>query len=138
VDAPRDGIGKRGLAVLASPEQREALEVDLTLRGVPADLGVMPVGRIGALWQQLVRDAHSATARAAGGDGFSHGEHLLFLAVDELRVANWLRTKDGVKGRNRPPRLSPLARPAGRRSGRTDRAPHEVAALLARYGPARP
>lgn len=92
--------------------------------------------RIGQLHAALAADPRSVTAQAAGGDGYSRVEHLLFLAVDELRTATWLRTKDGAKGRNRPKKLSPLARPAGRRTGRTDRSPSEVAELLARYGPA--
>jgi hypothetical protein len=59
---------------------------------------------------------------------------LLALAVDELRVANWQRSKDGHHGRNRPKPISPMAQ-RGRRWGRTDRSPVEVAAVLARYGP---
>jgi hypothetical protein len=73
-----------------------------------------------------------------GGDGRNASEHLLFLAVDELRTANWQRTKDGQKGRNRPKPISPLATKPGIRTGRTDRSPAEVQQLLARYGPARP
>lgn len=94
------------------------------------------MGRIGSLYEALLEDPRSTTARAAGGDGYTTTDHLLFLVVDELRIGNWLRTKDGQKGRNRPRRVSPLARPAGKRTGRTDRSPAEVAALLARYGPA--
>ncbi|WP_049566890.1 DUF5361 domain-containing protein [Streptomyces sp. SBT349] len=98
----------------------------------------MPLGRIGALYEQLLHDPHSATARAAGGDGYSRSEHLLFLVVDELRLATWLRTKDGAKGRNRPKRISPLAKPEGTRHGSIPqgRTPAEVRALLARHGPA--
>lgn len=77
------------------------------------------------------------TARLLGGDGRELAEHLLYLAVDELRTANWQRTKDGQKGRNRPRPISPLATKPGVRTGRTDRSPAEVQALLARYGPAR-
>ncbi|MDX3555279.1 DUF5361 domain-containing protein [Streptomyces europaeiscabiei] len=72
-----------------------------------------------------------------GGDGRTAADHLLFLAVDELRTANWQRTKDGQKGRNRPKPISPLATKPGIRTGRTDRSPREVQALLARYGAAR-
>lgn len=98
----------------------------------------MPLGRIGALWEQLLRDPHSATARAAGGDGYSRTEHLLFLAVDELRLGNWMRSKDGARGRNRPRRISPLAQPDTTRHGRVPdgRTPTEVRALLARHGAA--
>lgn len=98
----------------------------------------MPVSRIGALAEALSRDPHSAIARACGGDGYTLTEHLLFLALDELRLGNWLRTKDGAKGRNRPKRLSPLAKPQGTRHGSVPagRTPTEVRQLLARYGPA--
>lgn len=54
--------------------------------------------------------------------------------MDELRLANWQRTKDGAKNRNRPKPVSPLAR-RGRRIGRTTRPAGEVAAMLRRYGP---
>lgn len=78
------------------------------------------------------------TAQVLGGDGRTLAEHLLYLVVDEARTANWQRTKDGQKGRKRPKPISPLATKPGIRTGRTDRSPAEVQALLARYGPARP
>lgn len=94
--------------------------------------------RIGNLYAALLADARSITAQAAGGDGYTTADHLMFLVVDELRTANWQRTKDGAKGRNRPKPLSPLAKKRGpEKTGRTDRSPSEVVALLARYGPAR-
>ena len=73
-----------------------------------------------------------------GGDGFSLVEHLLFLVVDELRVANWQRSKDGSKGRRKPKRISPLAQGEERSEsyGNTEgREPEEVASMLARFGP---
>lgn len=54
---------------------------------------------------------------------------------DQLAVANWQRSKDGAKGRNRPKPISPLAKQSGKRYGRTDRSPDEVKAHLARFGP---
>ena len=33
------------------------------------------------------------------------------LVLDELRTANWMRSKDGAKGRNRPKPVSPLKAP---------------------------
>lgn len=92
--------------------------------------------RIGNLYAALLADPRSITAQNAGGDGYTTADHLMFLVVDELRTANWQRTKDGAKGRNRPKPLSPLAKKPGKKIGRTDRSPSEVAALLARYGPA--
>jgi len=74
------------------------------------------------------------TAQAAGADGWSRTDHLLAMAVDALRIANWQR---GKKGQKRPKPISPLARGKGKRIGRTDRTPAEVAALLARIGPGR-
>ena len=79
-------------------------------------------------------DPRSVTSRAAGGDGYTTTDHLLFLAVDELRTSNWMRTKDGAKGRNRPKPISPLATPRGKRTGQTDKAPAEVIAVLSRIG----
>jgi len=54
------------------------------------------------------------------------------MAVDDLRTANWQRA--GKKRRKRPKPISPLAN-KGKRTGRTDRSPAEVAAYLARIGP---
>lgn len=76
------------------------------------------------------------TAQLLGGDGRTVADHLAFLHLDELRVANWQRSKDGQKNRNKPKPVSPLAQKPGIRTGRTDRTPGEVQRLLARYGPA--
>jgi len=94
----------------------------------------MPVGTLGAAARALLADRGSLTARAAGGDGYTLVEHLLMLILDELRVANWQRSKHGQKGTNRPQRVSPLARKPGVRYGRTDRPPEQVAAYLASIG----
>jgi hypothetical protein len=85
----------------------------------------------------LCEDPRSLTAQVAGSDGYTLTDHLLFLVVDDLRTANWQRSKDGVKGRNRPKPVSPLARPRGIRTGHTNRPPSEVIEVLARLGPAR-
>lgn len=95
----------------------------------------MPAGMVGAAARSLLADPASQLARAAGGDGYTLVEHLLMLVLDELRVANWQRSKHGQKGTNRPQQVSPLARKPGTRYGRTDRSPQEVAAYLASIGP---
>jgi hypothetical protein len=82
-------------------------------------------------------DPTSVTSRVLGGDGRTALEHLLFLTVDDLRVANWQRTKDAQRGRNRPKPISPLAKKPGVHTGRTDKTPGEVQRMLVRYGPAR-
>lgn len=76
----------------------------------------------------------SLTAQAHGSDGWTRVEHLLALIVDQLAIANWQRSKDGRKNRNRPKPISPLNR-TGTRFGKTDRDPDEVAAFLASIGP---
>lgn len=91
----------------------------------------MTLGRISGLAEALRHDPRSVTARAAGGDGYTTTDHLLFLTVDELRVSNWMRTKAGQKGRGRPKPISPLAHQPGKRTGRTDLAPRTVQKLLA-------
>lgn len=77
-------------------------------------------------------DPASLTAQSLGADGWTRLEHLLALAVDELRTANWQRTKDGAKNRNRPKPISPLKKAPGKQIGKTDRSPAEVAAYLQR------
>lgn len=54
--------------------------------------------------------AGSAVARAVHGDAaqWSLSDQLLASAVDALHVANWQRSEDGAKGRNRP---RPIPRP---------------------------
>ena len=64
---------------------------------------------MGACVQALEREPTSQLARHLGSDGYSLTEHLLFLIIDELRLANWLQSKDGQRNRNRPERISPLA-----------------------------
>lgn len=95
----------------------------------------LDIGLIGAATRALLGDPTTLTAQAAGGDGWSRTDHLLALIVDELRVANWQRSKDGARNRNRPKRISPLTKKPGRRYGRTSRTPEEVAAYLQRLNP---
>lgn len=90
----------------------------------------------------LIIDALLATPgtclhRAAGGDTWTLTDHLLALVHDQLAIANWQRSKDGSKGRNRPKPVSPLAKQRGGsiRHGRTDQSPEQVKALLATRGP---
>jgi hypothetical protein len=84
----------------------------------------------------LLHDPTSQTAREAGGDGHSLTEHLLFLIVDELRLANWLSSKDGQDNRNRPDPISPLAPPRARLGLVPDGVTQEqVLDLLAGLGP---
>lgn len=99
----------------------------------------MPAGMLGGAAHALAHDPHSLMARALGGDGYSLTEHLLLLVLDELRIANWQRSKDGQKNRRRPKRVSPLAQQPGQQYGSVpeDKAPSEVAGMLARYGPQR-
>lgn len=88
--------------------------------------------QLSAAAEALEADPLTLTARAAGGDGWTRSEHLLCLVLDELRIANWQRSKDGSKNRNRPKSMSPLRRDPGKRIGKTDRSPGEVAAYLKR------
>jgi hypothetical protein len=65
------------------------------------------------------------------------------LLLDTLRVANWQRSVDGSKGRNRPRPVSPLVRAAGETTyGGAKRAPAtsraQALALLDRIGPQAP
>jgi hypothetical protein len=136
VGSARRQAGKSGIAVICTPRLREALAVDLLLRGSPVEPETLTVGRIAALHEALLHDPASVTAQVSGGDGHTRDQHLLFLAVDELRTANWQRTKDGQKNRNRPKPFSPLAKKPGKRTGRTDRDPAAVMRLLKKVGAA--
>jgi len=73
--------------------------------------------------------------REIAGDEWSRGDHLLALIHDQLALANWQRTKDGRKGRNRPKPISPLTKKQGTRYGSTDKSPDEVIDFLRRLNP---
>jgi hypothetical protein len=137
VGGARRAVGKSGLAVVCSPDAAEALTLDLILNGAPSHLDAYPLGRISGLHEAYLHRPGSVTAQTSGGDGIDRTDHLLYLAVDELRASNWMRSKDGSKNRNRPKPLSPLAKKPGLRTGRTDKSPAEVMAVLAKIGSAR-
>ena len=54
----------------------------------------------------------------AGTDGWTTTDYLLADVIDGIKFLIWLRTEDGVKGRNRP---QPYARPGVVVSSATDR-----------------
>lgn len=94
-------------------------------------------GRPRLTWRELAvyvkQLPSSARTRVAQGDKdglWGLGEHFLALAIDELRVANWQRSNEGVKpGRqSRAPR--PIERP-GMKRGRDKNSPERVAKRLA-------
>jgi hypothetical protein len=64
--------------------------------------------RLLILVERLPQD--SATTRAIQGEdaAWSLADHLMAAAVDALNIANWQRSEDGSKGRNRP---RPIPRP---------------------------
>jgi hypothetical protein len=134
--AARAEAGKSGIAVICSTQLTEALAVDLLLRGSPVEPQTLTVSRIAALHEALLNDPSSVTAQVSGGDGHTREQHLQYLLLDELRTANWQRTKDGQKNRNRPKPASPLAKKRGIRTGRTDQDPADVMRLLKKVGPA--
>lgn len=94
----------------------------------------MSVRKLIVLTDALLDTPGTHLHRAVSGDDWTRTDHLLALIHDQMAVANWQRTKDGAKGRNRPKPLSPLAQ-KGARYGKTDRDPEEVKAYLARFGP---
>lgn len=119
------------------------MEADL-LRYYGVDLldlyrGVLSVRRLGVLVRGL--PPQSATVQAAEPDTrWSLTDHLLAAVVDELRLGNWLQSKDGHANRNRP---QPIPRPgvAGRETvkwGNARGVPQGVVrARLAARGPKR-
>ncbi len=81
--------------------------MDLRFKGV--DGSDFTVGDVEMVAQMFLDDRGSLLARHFGSDGMALNDHLLFLVVDTLRVANWQRSKDGQDGRNMPEPISPLA-----------------------------
>lgn len=80
----------------------------------------------------LARTPGTLLHRRLAGDDWTFDQHLLAIAVDALRVANWQRSKDGQRGTRRPKPISPLAPRRGTTYGRTAADPDEVKAYLAR------
>jgi hypothetical protein len=82
----------------------------------------------------LARTPGTLLHRTLAGDDWSLDQHLMALAVDALRIANWQRSKDGQKGTRKPKPISPLARRGGRNEqyGKTTADPDEVKAYLGR------
>lgn len=88
------------------------------------------------LTDALLKTPGSNLHRALSDDDWTLTDHLLALIFDQLAIANWQRSKDGRKGSKRPKPLSPLTKSPGIRYGKTDKAPDEVIAFLARLNPA--
>lgn len=85
------------------------------------------------LIEALARTPGTLLHRALAGDDWSLDQHMLALAVDALRVANWQRSKDGQRGSRRPKPISPLARKGrSEQYGKTSADPDDVKAYLAR------
>lgn len=95
------------------------------------DIYELKTRQLSSALNALMEDSNSLSSKAAGGNGWNRTDHLLAMVVDELRLANWQRTKDGTKGRNRPKPVSPLAE-RGTRVGKTDKSPAEVIDFLDR------
>lgn len=96
------------LDVLDDPERRGALEYDLLSVGLRLDW----LGSDRLDWRDLLvvheqAPSESALARRHR-EGWTDVALLLATVVDELRIANWLQTEDGAKGRNQP---QPIPRP---------------------------
>jgi hypothetical protein len=126
--------GGRLVGAISTQPGRQALSADLAIRGI--DFYSLQGWQIAGCAQVLTADPTSEFAKAFGSDGYSLDQHLLFMVLDELRIANWLHSRDGEHNRNRPERVSPLAQriesighiPEGRTV-------EDVKALLARFGP---
>lgn len=95
----------------------------------------MSLVTIGLLFVKASGDRTTMTAMLLGSDGVSLTDHVLMIAVDELRTANWMRSKDGSRNRNRPKPLSPLAQGKDKKHGTATPAPQAIA-MLSQYGPA--
>ena len=50
-------------------------------------------------------DVKSRTKMKLSGAKITLERGLLAMLIDEMRISNWLKTKDGAKGRNRPESL---------------------------------
>lgn len=69
------------------------------------------------LVRQLPSGSRTALAQHGEDSLWGLGEHLQALTIDELRLANWQRSNEGVKEskQSRPP--APIPRPGLKRAG---------------------
>ncbi|MFE2600105.1 hypothetical protein ACFXCZ_27060 [Streptomyces sp. NPDC059396] len=75
-----------------------------------------------------------ARTRLALGDKdgiWGLGEHLAALAIDELRVANWQRSNEGVKPSKRTKLPQPIGRPGAGRKTADKNSPERIARRMA-------
>lgn len=132
---PRDVQGEIARLHRLLTEHGEAIEADLQqFHGIAlSDLttGRLTWRRLGVLVEELPPGSALA-ARLNPSMRWSNTEHLLAALVDLAANGNWQR--GGGKGR----KPKPIPRPGkstGRRIGRTNRSPREVATYLARFAP---
>lgn len=82
---------------------------------LPRDIGTdrLTWRRLASFAEQLAGTEGSAFVRSVDPErvGWSLSAHLAACLVDEARIANWQRTKDGADGRRQP---KPIPRPGDR------------------------
>lgn len=71
------------------------------------DAALLPYRQWSAAVRGLLADPTSLLSRQLGSDGLALDRVLLYAVLDELRVANWQRTKNGTTGTNPPAPLNP-------------------------------
>ncbi|MFG2618026.1 DUF5361 domain-containing protein [Streptomyces sp. NPDC048507] len=96
------------------------------------DADALPFRHFTACVRGLLEDPASLLVKAAGGDGLTLADNLLCAAVDAMNVANWQRSKNGVKGINPPKSVRPQQ---SVRKPQSTLTPDEKRALLAAAGP---
>jgi hypothetical protein len=138
-EIPGDQDGGIAGLVAFLREHGAAIEADLQHHYGVA-LSDLTTGRLSWRRLKVLIDGLPRTSnlvRAIHGDDADWGiaEHLLALNYDAAQVANWQRSADGAKGRNRP---KPFPRPGvKKRLGKTSMTPAQARAYLARLAPKR-
>jgi hypothetical protein len=135
-EALRDGAGGILGLVRLLTEHGEAVQADLREHyGIRlSDLFARdPYGRPLLSWRELggyIRQLPPrARLRLATGDAdgvWGLQEHLQAITIDELRIANWQRSNDGVKPSKQTKPPKPMDRP-GTRRGRDKNSPERIA-----------
>lgn len=87
----------------AAEEYPDQLTCDMMQYYHVADPDALPPSLFATLAAGLPED--SRTMRALSGQKFASDTLLLAAAVDRLSILAWFKTRDGLKGRNRPASL---------------------------------